>query len=150
MASNIIDVAKDQAAGFISLARSTFDSVIPPQVRERALTGGSGFPHSKPVLADPIKFFIASQGLFALLPALFFVIFCLALFIFLIVAVVLFITFWVTFILLVLIPALLLGGSIAILVWAWGVGGWTIVGGLIRLCLGGARQGDGTQKEHEN
>ncbi|PFH59706.1 hypothetical protein XA68_11969 [Ophiocordyceps unilateralis] len=97
------------------LFQRCLDYVVAPSSRRRAYDYASSVASSRPILFS----LVASQLLFSFLPLLLFVAFAAATVAFALGAAVLFALFWVAFALLLLLPALLVASSIALLVWAW-------------------------------
>ncbi|KAH7141292.1 hypothetical protein B0J13DRAFT_556579 [Dactylonectria estremocensis] len=84
---------------------------------------------SLPVFANHDSFpqsFIVAQLLFSFLPVLLFVSFALSTVAFSLGAALVFALFWIGVAFMVLVPALLLTSSVAVLIWAWAVGSFLV------------------------
>ncbi|CZR46288.1 uncharacterized protein FPRO_11735 [Fusarium proliferatum ET1] len=116
------ETARDNASGFIAYARSSVDRVVPPNSRQKAYDNTASFASSRPILFS----FIVSQLLLSFLPLLIFLTFSLSTIVFALGAAIVFALFWIGVALLVLVPALLVTSSIAVLVWGWAIGSFII------------------------
>lgn len=83
-------------------------------------------PDAQSFTTDTPQTFLASQLIFSFIPLLTFAIFALSTVAFAFFAAIIFSLFWIGVALLVLVPALLVTFSIAVLVWAWAVGSFII------------------------
>lgn len=111
---------QQQSNGFhhaqeIGLLQRLLDSVVAPSSRRRAYDYASSVASSRPILFS----LVASQLLFSFPPILLFVVFTAATTALAVGAAVLFVLFWLAFALLLLLPALIVASSLALLVWAW-------------------------------
>lgn len=80
-----------------------------------------------PALANlPAQSFVATQLLFSFLPLLLFAAFAACTVVFALGAAIFFALFWIGIALLLLVPALLVASSIALLVWGWALGSFLI------------------------
>lgn len=125
---DLVNLAKEQANGFLNLAKNTFAKIMPNGLREKALENPD-FPHSKPVLF----LFIASQILTSLLPSLLLLVFGITTILFIILAALLFVLTCLLFVLLVAVPGAIFAASLVFFLYIFGVGGYSIAGSIIRL-----------------
>lgn len=91
-----------------------------------------------------------SQLLLSFLPLLIFVIFSLSTILFALGSAIIFALFWIGVALLVLVPALLVTSSIAVLVWGWAVGSFVVARWLYSLSSAGVQNGEVVKKENGN
>ncbi|EQK99993.1 hypothetical protein G6O67_005060 [Ophiocordyceps sinensis] len=105
-----------------SLAQRSLDRLVDPSSRRRAYDSASSLAAARPILFS----FAITQLLFSFLPLLLFVIFSASTVIFALGAAIFFALFWVGIALLLLVPALLVVSSIALLVWGWALGSFLI------------------------
>ncbi|RDA85246.1 hypothetical protein CP532_2349 [Ophiocordyceps camponoti-leonardi (nom. inval.)] len=111
------------AEGAFNLVQSFLDSVVSPESRRRAYDYGSSVASSRPILFS----LVVSQLVFFSLPLLLFVAFASATVAFAVGAAILFVLFWVAFALLLLLPALIVASSVALLAWAWALSSFFVV-----------------------
>ncbi|KAH7254112.1 uncharacterized protein BKA55DRAFT_567027 [Fusarium redolens] len=140
------ETARDNASGFIAYARSSIDRVVPPNSRQKAYDNTASFASSRPILFS----FIVSQLLLSFLPLLIFLTFSLSTIVFALGAAIVFALFWIGVALLVLVPALLVTSSIAVLVWGWAIGSFIIARWLYNHSPVGARNNEVVKKENGN
>ncbi|KAF4344328.1 hypothetical protein FBEOM_1722 [Fusarium beomiforme] len=140
------ETARDNASGFIAYARSSVDRVVPPNTRQKAYDNTASFASSRPILFS----FIVSQLLLSFLPLLIFLTFSLSTIVFALGAAIVFALFWIGVALLVLVPALLVTSSIAVLVWSWAIGSFIIARWLYNHSPVGAQNGEVVKKENGN
>ncbi|KAH7198527.1 uncharacterized protein B0J16DRAFT_40153 [Fusarium flagelliforme] len=136
----------EKASGFINYARNSVDRVVPPSSRQRAYDNTMSFASSRPILFS----FIVSQLLLSFLPLLIFVIFSLSTILFALGSAIIFALFWIGVALLVLVPALLVTSSIAVLVWGWAIGSFVVARWLYNLSSVGVQNGEVVKKENGN
>ena len=91
-----------------------------------------------------------SQLLLSFLPLLIFVIFSLSTILFALGSAIVFALFWIGVALLVLVPALLVTSSIAVLVWGWAVGSFVVARWLYNLSSAGVQNGEIVKKGNGN
>ncbi|POR31526.1 Uncharacterized protein TPAR_08255 [Tolypocladium paradoxum] len=120
--STVEDADRDRAAGVYSYAQRALDRVAAPSSRRRAYDSASALASSRPVLFS----FAASQLLLSFLPLLLFVVFSASTVAVALGAAILFALFWIGVAFLLLVPALLVTSSVAVLVWAWAVGSFLV------------------------
>ncbi|KAH6603237.1 kinase [Trichoderma cornu-damae] len=106
-----------------SYAHSALDAIIPPSVRQRAYDAVSSFASRQPILFS----FAVFQILFSLLPLLLFLSFALSAFLLAVFAAFIFALFWIGVAGLLLVPALLVASSLAVLCWASCVGSFVVL-----------------------
>ncbi|RCI17403.1 hypothetical protein L249_1911 [Ophiocordyceps polyrhachis-furcata BCC 54312] len=111
------------AEGALNLVQSCLDSVVSPQSRRRAYDYASSVASSRPILFS----LVVSQLVFFSLPLLLFVAFVSATVAFAVGAAILFVFFWAALGLLLLLPALIVASSIALLAWAWALSSFFVV-----------------------
>ncbi|EWG47352.1 hypothetical protein FVEG_07481 [Fusarium verticillioides 7600] len=140
------ETARDNASGFIAYARSSVDRVVPPNSRQKAYDNTASFASSRPILFS----FIVSQLLLSFLPLLIFLTFSLSTIIFVLGAAIVFALFWIGVALLVLVPALLVTSSIAVLVWGWAIGSFIIARWLYNHSPVGVQNNEVVKKENGN
>ncbi|KAH7309565.1 hypothetical protein B0I35DRAFT_440236 [Stachybotrys elegans] len=128
--------------GVIAYAQSSLDRIMPPASRQQAYDSTCSFAQSRPVLFS----FLATQLLFALLPLLLFASFAASTVAFALGAALVFSLFWIGVAFMVLVPSLLLTASVAVLAWAWAVGGFVVARWLYER-LSGAGAGAGADGE---
>ncbi|KAG9497652.1 hypothetical protein J7337_010515 [Fusarium musae] len=138
------ETARDNASGFIAYARSSVDRVVPPNSRQKAYDNTASFASSRPVLFS----FIVSQLLLSFLPLLIFLTFSLSTIVFALGAAIVFALFWIGVALLVLVPALLVTSSIAVLVWGWAIGSFIIARWLYNHSPVGVQNNEVVKKEN--
>ncbi|KAI9155160.1 hypothetical protein HJFPF1_07735 [Paramyrothecium foliicola] len=107
-------------SGVFGYAQRSFDRIAPPSSRQKAYDDVSVFAASRPILFA----LLVSLLLFSLLPLLLFTTFAISTTATALAAAVLFSLFWIAVATAVLVPALLLACSAALLVWVWVVGGF--------------------------
>ncbi|KAM4064384.1 promethin domain-containing protein [Hirsutella rhossiliensis] len=112
----------DKADDVRSLAQRSLDRLVAPSSRRRAYDSASSLAAARPVLFS----FALSQLLFSFLPLLLFAAFAASTVIFALGAAIFFALFWIGIALLLLVPALLVVSSIALLVWGWALGSFLI------------------------
>ncbi|RBR14378.1 uncharacterized protein FIESC28_07808 [Fusarium coffeatum] len=134
------------ASGFINYARNSVDRVVPPSSRQKAYDNTMSFASSRPILFS----FIVSQLLLSFLPLLIFVIFSLSTILFALGSAIIFALFWIGVALLILVPALLVTSSIAVLVWGWAVGSFVVARWLYNLSSVNVQNGEVVKKENGN
>ncbi|KAF4440134.1 kinase [Fusarium acutatum] len=140
------ETARDSASGFIAYARSSVDRVVPPNSRQKAYDNTASFASSRPILFS----FIVSQLLLSFLPLLIFLTFSLSTIVFALGAAIVFALFWIGVALLVLVPALLVTSSIAVLVWGWAIGSFVIARWLYNHSPVGVQNNEVVKKENGN
>ncbi|KAF5563105.1 kinase [Fusarium napiforme] len=140
------ETARDNASGFIAYARSSVDRVVPPNSRQKAYDNTASFASSRPILFS----FIVSQLLLSFLPLLIFLTFSLSTILFALGAAIVFALFWIGVALLVLVPALLVTSSIAVLVWGWAIGSFIIARWLYNHSPVGVQNNEVVKKENGN
>ncbi|KAF5555463.1 kinase [Fusarium phyllophilum] len=140
------ETARDNASGFIAYARSSVDRVVPPNSRQKAYDNTASFASSRPILFS----FIVSQLLLSFLPLLIFLTFSLSTIVFALGAAIVFALFWIGVALLVLVPALLVTSSIAVLVWGWAIGSFIIARWLYNHSPVGVQNNEVVKKENGN
>ncbi|KAM0354247.1 hypothetical protein ACHAPU_001291 [Fusarium lateritium] len=141
------DTAHDnKMSGFITYARNSVDRVVPPSSRQQAYDNAASFASSRPILFS----FIVSQLVLSLLPLLIFLTFSLSTIVFALGAAVVFALFWIGLALLVLVPALVIASSIAVLVWGWAIGSFVIARWLYIHSPVGVQNGEVVKKENGN
>ncbi|KAG5748581.1 hypothetical protein H9Q69_010675 [Fusarium xylarioides] len=140
------ETARDNASGFIAYARSSVDRVVPPNSRQKAYDNTASFASSRPILFS----FIVSQLLLSFLPLLIFLTFSLSTIVFALGAAIVFALFWIGVALLVLVPALLVTCSIAVLVWGWAIGSFIIARWLYNHSPVGVQNNEVVKKENGN
>ncbi|CAF3450534.1 hypothetical protein SNK03_002333 [Fusarium graminearum] len=140
------DFPEEKASGFITYARNSVDRVVPPPSRQKAYDDTMAFASSRPVLFS----FIVSQLLLSFLPLLMFLTFSLSTILFALGAAIVFALFWIGVALLVLVPALLVTSSIAVLVWGWAVGSFVVARWLYSHSPVGVQNGEVVKKENGN
>ncbi|PNP84690.1 hypothetical protein FNYG_01784 [Fusarium nygamai] len=140
------ETARDNASGFIAYARSSVDRVVPPNSRQKAYDNTASFASSRPILFS----FIVSQLLLSFLPLLIFLTFSLSTIVFALGAAIVFALFWIGVALLVLVPALLVTSSIAVLVWGWAIGSFIIARWLYNHSPVGGQNNEVVKKENGN
>ncbi|KAG7417233.1 hypothetical protein LZL87_007032 [Fusarium oxysporum] len=144
--SSYSETARDNASGFIAYARSSVDRVVPPNSRQKAYDNTASFASSRPILFS----FIVSQLLLSFLPLLIFLTFSLSTIVFALGAAIVFALFWIGVALLVLVPALLVTSSIAVLVWGWAIGSFIIARWLYNHSPVGVQNNEVVKKENGN
>ncbi|KAH7152841.1 hypothetical protein EDB81DRAFT_789839 [Dactylonectria macrodidyma] len=112
----------EKAGGLFSYAQSSLDRVVSPSTRQRAFDTTADFASVRPVLFS----FIVTQLLFSFLPVLLFTSFALSTVAFSLGAALVFALFWIGVAFMVLVPALLVTSSVAVLIWAWAVGSFLV------------------------
>ncbi|KAF5608079.1 hypothetical protein FBULB1_10687 [Fusarium bulbicola] len=140
------ETARDKGSGFIAYARSSVDRVVPPNSRQKAYDNTASFASSRPILFS----FIVSQLLLSFLPLLIFLTFSLSTIVFALGAAIVFALFWIGVALLVLVPALLVTSSIAVLVWGWAIGSFIIARWLYNHSPVGVQNNEVVKKENGN
>ncbi|KAF4960932.1 hypothetical protein FGADI_582 [Fusarium gaditjirri] len=140
------ETARDNASGFIAYARSSVDRVVPPNSRQKAYDNTASFASSRPILFS----FVVSQLLLSFLPLLIFLTFSLSTILFALGAALVFALFWIGVALLVLVPALLVTSSIAVLVWGWAIGSFIIARWLYNHSPVGLQNNEVVKKENGN
>ncbi|KAI1026093.1 hypothetical protein LB505_004499 [Fusarium chuoi] len=140
------ETARDNASGFIAYARSSVDRVVPPNSRQKAYDNTASFASSRPILFS----FIVSQLLLSFLPLLIFLTFSLSTIVFALGAAIVFALFWIGVALLVLVPALLVTSSIAVLVWGWAIGSFIVARWLYNHSPVGVQNNEVVKKENGN
>ncbi|KAF5631820.1 kinase [Fusarium sp. NRRL 52700] len=140
------ETARDNASGFIAYARSSVDRVVPPNSRQKAYDNTASFASSRPILFS----FVVSQLLLSFLPLLIFLTFSLSTIVFALGAAIVFALFWIGVALLVLVPALLVTSSIAVLVWGWAIGSFIIARWLYNHSPVGVQNNEVVKKENGN
>ncbi|KAL5601849.1 hypothetical protein FOBRF1_009382 [Fusarium oxysporum] len=140
------ETARDNASGFIAYARSSVDRVVPPNSRQKAYDNTASFASSRPILFS----FIVSQLLLSFLPLLIFLTFSLSTILCALGAAIVFALFWIGVALLVLVPALLVTSSIAVLVWGWAIGSFIIARWLYNHSPVGVQNNEAVKKENGN
>ncbi|CAG7555855.1 unnamed protein product [Fusarium equiseti] len=136
----------EKVSGFINYARNSVDRVVPPSSRQRAYDNTMSFASSRPILFS----FVVSQLLLSFLPLLIFVIFSLSTILFALGSAIIFALFWIGVALLILVPALLVTSSIAVLVWGWAVGSFVVARWLYNLSSVSVQNGEVVKKENGN
>ncbi|RKL41213.1 hypothetical protein BFJ72_g5641 [Fusarium proliferatum] len=155
------ETARDNASGFIAYARSSVDRVVPPNSRQKAYDNTASFASSRPILFVRFSLtayqpsltrqsFIVSQLLLSFLPLLIFLTFSLSTIVFALGAAIVFALFWIGVALLVLVPALLVTSSIAVLVWGWAIGSFIIARWLYNHLPVGVQNNEVVKKENGN
>jgi hypothetical protein len=91
-----------------------------------------------------------SQLLLSFLPLLIFLTFSLSTILFALGAAIVFALFWIGVALLILVPALLVTSSIAVLVWGWAVGSFVVARWLYNHSPVGVQNGEVVKKENGN
>ncbi|KAF7546281.1 hypothetical protein G7Z17_g8552 [Cylindrodendrum hubeiense] len=119
--TNHVHVDK-KASGLLSYAQSSLDLVVSPSTRQRAYDSSAEFASARPILFS----FLVAQLLFSFLPVLLFATFSLSTVAFSLGAALVFALFWIGVAFMVLMPALLLTSSVAVLIWAWAVGSFLV------------------------
>ncbi|RGP63404.1 hypothetical protein FLONG3_9893 [Fusarium longipes] len=137
---------EDKASGFITYARNSVDRVVPPSSRQKAYDNTLSFASSRPILFS----FIVSQLLLSFLPLLIFLTFSLSTILFALGAAIVFALFWVGVALLILVPALLVTSSVAVLVWGWAMGSFVVARWLYNHSPVGVQNGEVVKKENGN
>ncbi|RKL16397.1 hypothetical protein BFJ68_g5010 [Fusarium oxysporum] len=94
--------------------------------------------------------FVVSQLLLSFLPLLIFLTFSLSTILFALGAAIVFALFWIGVALLVLVPALLVTSSIAVLVWGWAIGSFIIARWLYNHSPVGVQNNEVVKKENGN
>ncbi|KAF4451163.1 hypothetical protein F53441_5862 [Fusarium austroafricanum] len=140
------ETARDNASGFIAYARSSVDRVVPPNSRQKAYDNTAAFASSRPILFS----FIVSQLLLSFLPLLIFLTFSLSTVVFALGSAIVFALFWIGVALLILVPALLVTSSIAVLIWGWAIGSFMIARWLYNHSPVGVQNSEVVKKENGN
>ncbi|KAH6994998.1 hypothetical protein EDB80DRAFT_815056 [Ilyonectria destructans] len=122
MATTTRNNVGDKASGLFSYAQSSLDRVVSPSSRQRAYDSTAEFASARPILFS----FIVAQLLFSFLPVLLFATFSLSTVAFSLGAALVFALFWIGVAFMVLMPALLLTSSVAVLIWGWAVGSFLV------------------------
>ncbi|KAH6975364.1 hypothetical protein BKA56DRAFT_675401 [Ilyonectria sp. MPI-CAGE-AT-0026] len=122
MATTTTNDVGDKASGLFSYAQSSLDRVVSPSSRQRAYDSTAEFASARPILFS----FIVAQLLFSFLPVLLFATFSLSTVAFSLGAALVFALFWIGVAFMVLMPALLLTSSVAVLIWGWAVGSFLV------------------------
>ncbi|KJK84397.1 hypothetical protein H634G_00761 [Metarhizium anisopliae BRIP 53293] len=119
---SISAAVQKQAIGASSYLQRCLDWAAPPSSRQRAYDTTSAFASARPVLFS----FLVAQALLCFFPLLLFATFSLCTVVFGLGAAIIFALFWIGIALLVLVPALLVASSVAVLVWAWSAGSFLV------------------------
>ncbi|KID97777.1 hypothetical protein MAJ_06263, partial [Metarhizium majus ARSEF 297] len=119
---SISAAVQKQAIGASSYLQRCLDWAAPPSSRQRAYETTSAFASARPVLFS----FLVAQALLCFFPLLLFATFSLCTVVFGLGAAIIFALFWIGIALLVLVPALLVASSVAVLVWAWSAGSFLV------------------------
>lgn len=122
MATTTTNNVGDKSSGLFSYAQSSLDRVVSPSSRQRAYDSTAEFASARPILFS----FIVAQLLFSFLPVLLFATFSLSTVAFSLGAALVFALFWIGVAFMVLMPALLLTSSVAVLIWGWAVGSFLV------------------------
>ncbi|RDA90970.1 hypothetical protein CP533_3094 [Ophiocordyceps camponoti-saundersi (nom. inval.)] len=133
------------AEGAFNLVQTCLDFVVAPQSRRRVYEYASSIASSRPILFS----LVVSQLVFFSLPLLLFVAFACATVAFAVGAAVLFVLFWVAFALLLLLPALIVASSIALLAWAWALSSFFVVRWVFLLAVATKHDAAGGVKAEE-
>ncbi|PNY27417.1 Uncharacterized protein TCAP_02655 [Tolypocladium capitatum] len=142
--STVRDAVNDGAAGVYSYAQRSLDRVVAPSSRRRAYHSASALASSRPVLFS----FAASQLLLSFLPLLLFAVFSASTVAFALGAAIVFALFWIGVAFLLLVPALLVTSSIAVLVWGWALGSFLVARWLYAHSPVGGSQINVVEDEH--
>ncbi|TWU78331.1 hypothetical protein ED733_008527 [Metarhizium rileyi] len=122
---NALDISmsvQKQAMGTYSYLQRSVDWAVPPSSRRRAHDAIWAFASARPLVFT----FLVAQALLSFFPLLLFATFALCTVIFGLGAAIVFALFWIGVALLLLVPALLVTSSVAVLVWIWTVGGFMV------------------------
>ncbi|KAI9896945.1 hypothetical protein N3K66_007967 [Trichothecium roseum] len=112
----------DRALHAYGCAQRSMDRVVSRPRRERAYRDAQGYAATRPVMTA----FVLSQLVFCFLPILIFAIFSLSTVAFALVCALLFSLFWSGLAFMALVPTLLACFFVALIVWAWAVGGFLV------------------------
>ncbi|KAK3936632.1 hypothetical protein QBC46DRAFT_25127 [Diplogelasinospora grovesii] len=116
-------IVSDMANGALGFTQKHIDRVIPPEHRQKAYKQTGDFASTRPILFA----FMLIQSILAFIPLLLFVSFVASTFLLAVGTALIFTLFWIGVSLAVLIPTLVVTGSVGLFVWAWAVGSFLAV-----------------------